>query len=249
MKHKLAIAFLISNFLFLFLFSAFAQSKQKSTHVWEMKELRFISQNKYTNPYKEVTTWVELKGPGFSKRIYGFWDGENIFRVRLVATTPGRWYWTSGSNQPTDKGLNNQSGEFTAIAWTEAEKKENPNRHGFVRPTLNGHAIQYADGTPFFMLGDTWLAGTTYRLPFRGVPGAKNYTPAPGIGYRNDYLIKVTESFDQLNDIKSSHHFFLDVSYSLLDNYKDNTRQNAEQQRLQNDAYKFLLYYRRISIR
>src|SRR5690242_11132908 len=108
MKHKLAIAFLICNFL-IALTPVAQPPKTIHVHVWEMNELTFISQNKYTNPYKEVTTWVELKGPGFSKRIYGFWDGENIFRVRLVASTPGRWYWISGSNQPTDKGLNNQS--------------------------------------------------------------------------------------------------------------------------------------------
>jgi hypothetical protein len=28
-----------------------------------------------------------------------------------------------------------------------------------------GHALQYADGKPFFMVGDTWLAGTTWRHP------------------------------------------------------------------------------------
>ncbi|HTM91304.1 MAG TPA: DUF5060 domain-containing protein, partial [Flavisolibacter sp.] len=103
-------------FCIFLLLASFSFAQTKPIHVWEMKELSFRAQNKYNNPYKDVTTWVELKGPGFSKRIYGFWDGEDVFRVRIVATAPGTWTWTSGSNQPNDKGLNNQSGSFTAIA-------------------------------------------------------------------------------------------------------------------------------------
>ena len=64
-------------------------------------------------------------------------------------------------------GLNNKQGEFEAVGWSEKETAENPNRHGFIRPSENGHALKYADGTPFFMIGDTWLAGATWRLPFR----------------------------------------------------------------------------------
>ena len=41
-------------------------------------------------------------------------------------------------------------------AWTEAEKQANPLRRGFLRPTANHHALEHADGTPFFALGDTW---------------------------------------------------------------------------------------------
>ena len=198
---KTSIAFLITGVLLAKVISTFSQSPPKPVHVWEMKELTFISQNKYTNSYKEVTTWVELNGPGFSKRIYGFWDDSTIFRVRVVATAPGLWSWTSGSNQPNDKGLNNQRGSFTAIAWTEAEKKANANRRGFVRATANGHAIQHADGTPFFMVGDTWLAGATYRLPFRGVAGAKNYTPGPGIGFEDAVTYRKQQGFNSVSMI------------------------------------------------
>ena len=61
------------------------------THVWEMKEIKLIAQKTYTNYYTDVTCWVELKGPDFSKRVYGFWDGGNNFIVRIVATKPGKW--------------------------------------------------------------------------------------------------------------------------------------------------------------
>ncbi len=74
-------------------------------HTWEMKELSFTAENSYENPYTEVILWVDLTGPGFNKRVYGFWDGEQTYKVRVVATTPGEWEWTSGSNHTGDAGL------------------------------------------------------------------------------------------------------------------------------------------------
>ena len=137
-------------------------------HTWELKEIELRSSRTYANPYADVECWVELKGPGFAKRVYGFWDGGDTFHVRVVATEPGAWSWTSGSNQPADTGLNGKSGGFTARDWTEAEKQANPNRRGFLRSTPNGHALEYADGTPFFLVGDTWLGAATWRLPLTG---------------------------------------------------------------------------------
>ena len=75
------------------------------THVWEKVEITLHAGKHYDNPYTEVEVWVDLKGPGFEKRCYGFWDGDNIFKVRVLAVAPGLWKWSSGSNQ-TDTGLN-----------------------------------------------------------------------------------------------------------------------------------------------
>lgn len=152
-------------------------------HVWETQEIIFRATQDYANPYADVDCWIELVGPGFSKRVYGFWDGGRTFRVRFVATAPGEWRWRSGSNQPADSGLNGGSGKLKAVSWSEAELAENPNRRGFVRATANGHALQYADGTPFFLIGDTWLAASTWRLPWRGAPTTKDYLPASGISF------------------------------------------------------------------
>ena len=90
-------------------------------HTWEMYEIKLLSDKEYSNSYTDVTCWVELEGPGFSKRIYGFWDGGKIFKIRVVATKPGKWHWQSSSNQPDDNGLNNKQGEFTATGWSEKE--------------------------------------------------------------------------------------------------------------------------------
>lgn len=124
-------------------------------HLWEKIEIEFKSQNTYSNPYTDVEIWVDLKGPGFNKRCYGFWDGENNWKVRIMATTPGTWTWESGSNQK-DVGLNKKKGAFAAIDWTDAEKLENPLRRGMIKADAKGHSFEYADGTPMFWLADTW---------------------------------------------------------------------------------------------
>lgn len=185
--------------------SAHAQNPDKSPliHVWEMKEITLKASQEYDNYYTDITCWVQLDGPGFSKRVYGFWDGGNTFKVRVVATTPGRWHWSSSSNQPGDEGLNNQSGDFVAIAWTEAERQDNPTRRGFLRSSANGHALQYADGTPFFMLGDTWLAGTTWRLPFRNATPPNTYEPGPGIGFEDAVIYRKKQGFNSVSMIAS----------------------------------------------
>lgn len=125
-----------------------------AVHVWEKQELSFTSSGSYANPYTDVIVWIDLSGPHFHKRVYGFWDGGNTFRVGLVATEPGTWKWRSGS-APSDKGLDGGSGSFTAISWSEEEKQQNPLRRGFLRPTPDHHALELADGTPFIVIGDT----------------------------------------------------------------------------------------------
>ncbi|MFO7445259.1 MAG: DUF5060 domain-containing protein [Ignavibacteriaceae bacterium] len=170
-------------------------------HVWEMKEILLKAEKNYSNFYTDVICWVELKGPDFAKRVYGFWDGGNNFKVRIAATHPGTWSWESGSNQPDDKGLNKHSGRFTAVEWSDKEKEENPVRRGFLRPTSNGHALQYADGTPYFMIGDTWLAGATWRLPFRNTDASQNYTPGPGMGFEDAVTYRKNQGFNSVSMI------------------------------------------------
>ena len=181
----------------------FACTEPKSIHTYEIQEIVLNSQNKYENPYKDVECWVQLKGPDFDKRIYGFWDGGNTFRVRIAATKPGDWTWTSGSNQ-TDKGLNEKSGSFYALNWTEEELQENPNRHGFIKTTPNGHALQYADGTPFFFIGDTWWATATWRYPLTNVAPDTNWVPSPeGISLENILHYRKKQGYNSLAMIAS----------------------------------------------
>ncbi len=180
------------------------------TKLWELQELTFKASRDYENAYTEVQMWVDLVGPGGSKRINGFWDGGRIFKVRVAATAPGTWHWQSGSNQPSDKGLKGKTGSFEAVMWTEAEKAENPNRRGIIRPTKNGHALEYADGTPFFLSGDTWWAATTWRLPFKGKKPAADYEPGPGIGFEELVSVLKRRGYNSMNMIACYPNWALD---------------------------------------
>jgi hypothetical protein len=153
-------------------------------HVWEKVEITLHASNSYANPYTDAQVWIDLTGPGFSNRCYGFWDGSNTFRVRVLANAPGQWTCRSGS-QPADPGLAGQTRSFEAIAWSASEKDANPNRRGNIRATTNGHAFEYADGTPFFLLGDTWWAAPTFRFPWRDDDTPRPIGPTAGF---KDYV-------------------------------------------------------------
>ena len=135
-------------------------------NIWEKVEITLTSAKSYNNPYTDMTVWVDLRGPGFSRRCYGFWDDGKTFRVRVTATKAGTWSWESGSS-PADRGLTGKKGSFTAGEWTEEEKKINPLRRGMIEASSNGHAFSYADGTPFFLVGDTWWATPAFRFIWR----------------------------------------------------------------------------------
>jgi hypothetical protein len=105
------------------------------------------------------------------------------------------------SNQPDDPGFSVKEGSFTAKAWTPQQLIENPTRRGFLRSSPNGHALVYADGTPFFMVGDTWLGAATWRLPFRGAITDANYVPGPGIGFEDAVQYRKKQGFNSVSMI------------------------------------------------
>lgn len=170
-------------------------------HVWELHEIELLAARPYANPYTDVECWVELTGPGFAKRVFGFWDGGRTFRIRVVATAAGPWHWTSGSNQPGDAGLNGQSGDFTADEWSDAEKRQNPNRRGFLRNDQRGHALEYADGTPFFLLGDTWLGAATWRLPLTDAAVNPNDEVGASVTFQQAVALRKRQGFNSVSII------------------------------------------------
>lgn len=177
-----------------------ALASAQTVHVWEKQQLTLTAAKSYTNPYTELTVWVDLTGPNFKKRIYGFWDGDRTFHVRVLATEPGKWSWRSGSD-PADPGLAGKSGAFTAIPWTEAEKQQNPLRRGFLRATANHHAIEQADGTPFFILGDTWWAAGTNC--FRWYDDDKERPIGPTAGFKDYVRYRKAQGFNVVGIIAS----------------------------------------------
>jgi len=178
-----------------------------TVHVWEKQDLTFTSAASYANPYTDATVWVDLRGPDFEKRVYGFWDGGRTFRVRVVATAPGMWTWRSGSNPP-DAGLANQSGSLVAVAWGEDEKQQNPLRRGFLRATPNHHALESADGTPFVVIGDTWWPTGTNRL--RWYDDGVERPIGPDAGFKDYVRLRKQQGYNWINMIAAFPNWMTD---------------------------------------
>jgi hypothetical protein len=182
------------------LLGAFNTAIASTYHVWEKVEITLKAQKSYADPYKDVEVWVDLKGPDFQKRCYGFWDGADTFRVRILATCPGQWQWKSSSSQ-ADLGLNGLAGSFTAVDWSETQKQENPCRRGMIKATANGHAFEYADGTPFFLLGDTWWSVPTFR--YRWYDDDKRRPIGPKAGLKDYVRFRKRQGFNCIAMIAS----------------------------------------------
>src|SRR5581483_5064785 len=177
-----------------------------AVHVWEKHELTFTCANSYANPYTDVTVWADLQGPNFSKRVYGFWDGGRTFRVRVLATAPGRWTWRSGSD-PADRGLAG-SGSFDAVDWSEKEKQENPLRRGFLKASANRHALEYADGTPVIVVGDTWYAAGANR--FRWYDDDTPRPIGPQAGFKDYVRYRKAQGYNWVNIIAAFPNWMTD---------------------------------------
>jgi hypothetical protein len=190
-------------------------------HVWEKQERVFTSSVSFGNPYTDATMWIDLEGPHFKKRVYGFWDGGRTFKVRLVATEPGVWRWTSGST-PSDAGLSGKSGSFTAIDWSDSGKRENPLRRGFLRSSDTGHALELADGTPFFVIGDTWWAAGTNR--FRWHDDNRERPIGADAGFQDYVRYRKAQGYNWINMIAAFPNWMTDgASWHVVMNDPDKT--------------------------
>ena len=81
-----------------------------------------------------------------------FWDGGFSWKVRFAPTECGVWNFETKTGGKTEIGINGIKGAVTSVPYTgdlEIYKR------GFVRPKENCRYFVYADGTPFFYLGDT----------------------------------------------------------------------------------------------
>ncbi len=178
-----------------------------AAHVWEKQEVTLVASRAYANPYTDVTVWLDLSGPGFKKRVYGFWDGGKNFRVRFAATAPGKWTWRSGSD-PADPGLSGKSGQSQVIDWTAEEKQQNPLRHGFIRSTANKHALEHADGTPYFAIGDTWYATGTNR--FKWYDDDTERPLGPAAGFKDYVRYRKAQGYNWVNIIAAFPNWMTD---------------------------------------
>ena len=125
----------------------------EEAETWRVCELAFESSKNYAESGGDgVRLDVVFEHADGGKRLTrpGFWDGDGRFLVRFAPTKAGKWTWRSES--PDDRDLDGRTGELAVRPYAGALEIY---RRGFLRVEPGKKHFTYADGTPFFYLGDT----------------------------------------------------------------------------------------------
>ncbi|MAI40978.1 MAG: DUF4038 domain-containing protein [Candidatus Azotimanducaceae bacterium] len=125
---------------------------------WERTDLCFQSSS--VLKWSAFALQLEFKCGSETIHLDGFWSGDCNWTARFAPTHPGIWTWVSHSQ---DSAMDNHQGKIECIAPNTKQKKANKNLHGFIRIPKDEIHFQYADGEPFFFLGDTLWAINTLR--------------------------------------------------------------------------------------
>jgi hypothetical protein len=124
---------------------------------WQKYELSFTSSVEYENPVQDLKTMeVTFVSPtGIMKTVNGFWDGDNIWKVRFMPGETGIWTYNTKCSDVKNSGLDNQTGSFKC---RKGVSEKNIFIHGPVFNPPGTFYLAHNDGTPFF-----WLACTAWN--------------------------------------------------------------------------------------
>ena len=127
-----------------------------------LNEWSFASAKVYADPFNDVHVDMLVTAPdGAQLRVPAFWSGKQTWRVRYSSPQAGVHHWKLECSDKTNRELHGVEGSVELWPYTG----DNPlYRHGFVKVAADKRHLQYADGTPFFWLGDTWWMGLCHRL-------------------------------------------------------------------------------------
>ena len=116
-------------------------------------EVKLESSANYTNPVQQATLTATFTSPSQKKHtVYGFWDGDKVWKIRFAPNETGKWTYTTACSDAANTGLHAQAGELTC---TDAKGDSRFAKRGAIRVAPDGRYLAHDDGTPFFYLGDT----------------------------------------------------------------------------------------------
>jgi hypothetical protein len=96
------------------------------------------------NPFVDVALRAEFRHGERTLTVSGFYDGDGIYRIRIMPDAEGRWVFRTLSDAPE---LDGHTGEFDC-------RPAGPDDHGPVRVHHSFH-FQHADGTRYLPIGTT----------------------------------------------------------------------------------------------
>lgn len=128
-----------------------------NAETWLVNELVFESEKPYSDPFNDVDVELHLYSEDRLYKIPGFWDGGNVWKIRFVCPFEGVWYFKTICTDAENTAMQGKTGK---IVCTEYSGELDIYKHGFVTVNTGKKYFTYADGTPFFYLGDThWSLG------------------------------------------------------------------------------------------
>jgi hypothetical protein len=131
-----------------FAYGAAAQTGSSSIERWGVFEASFPGPAS-GNPFIDVNFGADFRREHRTVPVTGFYDGEDLYRVRFSPDAEGEWTFTTRSNRPE---LNGKTGRFTCVP-------AGPGNHGpvLVRDTYH---FGYSDGSTYLPYGTTCYAWT-----------------------------------------------------------------------------------------
>ena len=143
--------YLILTILF-FRFITYSQTINLNKHTNELVELTFTSSITYNNPLTDITIECSVFNQSDTIHVLGFWNGDNVYKIRFSLPTTGEWNFKTYCSDNTNTQLHNQIGKITISNYTgnNALYKKGP-----IKVSPNKNYLVYNNGDPFFYLGDT----------------------------------------------------------------------------------------------
>jgi hypothetical protein len=149
-----------------------ADPVEMKTETWRVAEIAFESTVQYDHPFEDVEVNVTFVGPGNQVLTRpAYWDGGTTWKVRFAPTRPGAWKYTTSATDEANAGLHRQSGKIVAVPY---KGDLDIYKRGFLKVSDTGRYLTYADGTPFFYLGDTHWILPHERFTASNVPGVES---------------------------------------------------------------------------
>ena len=148
--------------VFALLVALTALSCDRAAETWRVSELAFTASRSYDaggGDRVRMDLCLTSRGSGRTLTIPAFWDGGDRFVVRFALPESGRWTWKSVC--PDDPALDGRKGSLRCRKYTGDLAIY---RHGFIEARKGTKYLMYADGTPFFYLGDTHWGMYTEEL-------------------------------------------------------------------------------------
>ncbi len=131
-----------------------AGSPEYDVERWLANEIVFTSDKEYDDPVFTVTMDAVFTHmyTGQTLTVPCFWNGGTEWILRYALTEAGPWKFMTVCSDGENSGLTGKEG---LVRCTEYTGNLDIYKHGFVKVVEGEHRFVYADGTPFFYLGDT----------------------------------------------------------------------------------------------